>query len=137
MLEDELPTSHDPHKPARMSMHRYLKVRYERDDEYCRIRVLDSVVVARRTAYAAMEWVMKDNDRRQVLALVLRLERTPEPRGKTIIAQELIESMLPSDTDCPHRILRLLSSTDDPHASEWRRRCRVWRRGADQTGTRH
>jgi hypothetical protein len=57
---------------------------------------------------------------------------------KTIIAQEVIESMLPSDTDCPHRILRLLSSTDDPHASEWRQRCRGrWRRRGAETGTRH
>jgi hypothetical protein len=123
ILEVELHTI--PEKPARMSMRRFLKVRYERDDEYCRIRVLDSVVVAGRTAYAAMEWVMKDNDRRQVVGVVLRLERGPMPKRKTIIAQEMIESMMPSDSDCPHRILRLLSSTDDPQALEWRQRCRT------------
>ena len=112
------------HKPARMSMRRLLRERFECDDEHCRMRIVDSVVVAGRTAYAAMEWVMKDNDRRQVLGVVLRLGEVATSRGKTIVAHEAIESMLPSDTDCPYRILRLLSSTDDPQALEWRRRCR-------------
>jgi hypothetical protein len=85
-----------------------------------------------------MEWVMKDNDRRQVVGVVLRLDRVPTPGGKTIVAQEMIESMLPSDVDCPNRILRLLSSTDDPRALEWRQRCRGrWRRRSAETGGRH
>ena len=125
-------------KPVRMSMHRFLKARFECDDKYCRIRVLDSAVIAGRTAYAAMEWVMKDNDRRQVVGVVLRLEQAPKLRGKTIIANEMIESMLPSDTDCPLRILRLLSSTDDPRALEWRQSCRRrWRRRGAETERRH
>ena len=125
-------------KPARMTLRRFLNVRYQCDDEYCRIRVLDSVVIAGRTAYAAMEWVMKDSDRRQVVGVVLRLDRVPTPGGKTIVAQEMIESMLPSDVDCPNRILRLLSSTDDPRALEWRQRCRGrWRRRSAETGGRH
>ena len=111
-------------KPARMGMRRFLNSRFQCDDEHCRIRVLDSVVIASRTAYAAIEWVMKDNNRRQVVGAVLRLERAAMPGGMTTIAQEMIESMLPSDTDCPERILRQLSSTDDPRALEWRQRCR-------------
>jgi len=131
-------TTHRLQKPARMSMRRFLKAQFECDDEYCRMRVLDTVVVAGRTAYAAMEWVMKDNDRRQVVGVVLRLEQAATPRGKTVVAQEMIESMLPSDTDCPYRILRLLSSTDDPRALEWRQRCRGrWRRRSAETGGRH
>jgi len=122
---------HATQKPARLSMRRFLKSRYECDDKHCRIRVLDCVVIADRTAYAAMEWVMKDNDRRQVVGVVLRLERAPTVEAKTAVAQEMIESMLPSDADCPYRILRLLSPTDDPRALEWRQRCRArWRRQA-------
>jgi hypothetical protein len=125
-------------KPARMSMRRFLKTRFQCDDQHCRIRVLDSVVIAGRTAYAAMEWVMKDYGRRQVVGLVLRLEQAPAPRRRTIVAQEMIESMLPSDTDCPPQILRQLSSTDDPHALEWRQRCRSrWRRRGAERGSRH
>jgi len=141
ILEDEMHTIHGLQKPARMSMRRFLKARFQRDDDYCRMRVLDSVVIGGRTAYAAMEWVMKDNDRRQVVGVVLRLEPARTPGGKTIVAQEMIESMLPSHTECPYRILRLLSPTDDPNALEWRQRCRGrWRRrGAEagQTGRRH
>lgn len=120
-------------KPARMSVRRFLRERFQCDDEHCRMRILDSVVVAGRTAYAAMEWVMKDNERRQVIGVVLRLSQVATSRGKTIVAHEAIESMLPSDTDCPYRILRLLSSTEDPQALEWRQRCRDrWRqRGAE------
>ena len=117
-------TMDGPQKPARMGMRRFLNSRFQCDDEYCRIRVLDSVVIAGRTAYAAIEWVMKDNNRRQVVGAVLRLEHASMPGGRTTIAQEMIESMLPSDTDCPERILRQLSSTDDPRALEWRQRCR-------------
>lgn len=116
-------TAQSLHKPARMSMRRFIESRFHCDDEFCRIKVLDCAVVARRTAYAAVEWVMKDNDRRQVLAMVLRLERAPTSGGETIAIQEMSESMLPNDADCPHRILRLLSLTDDPHALEWRQRC--------------
>lgn len=111
------------YKPARMSMRRFIESRFHCDDEFCCIKVLDCAVVARRTAYAAVEWVMKDNERRQVLAMVLRLERAPTSGGETIAIQEMIESMLPNDADCPRRILRLLSLTDDPHALEWRQRC--------------
>jgi hypothetical protein len=136
--EGEMQTIRGPQKPVRMSMRRFLTARFQCDDEHCRIRVLDSVVIAGRTAYAAMEWVMKDNDRRQVLGVVLRLEHATAPRRRTIVAQEMIESMLPSDADCPPRILRLLSSTDDPHALEWRQRCRSrWRRRGAETGSRH
>jgi hypothetical protein len=116
-------TAQNLHKPARMSMRRFIESRVHCDDEFCRIKVLDCAVVARRTAYAAVEWVMKDNDRRQVLAMVLRLERAPASGGETILIQETIESMLPNDADCPRRILRLLTLTDDPHALEWRQRC--------------
>jgi hypothetical protein len=130
-------TTHGSRKPARMSMRRFLNMRFQYDDAYCRMRVVDSVVVAGRTAYAAMEWVMKDNDRRQVVGVVLRLERAPTPRGRTIVAQEMIESMLPSDTECPGRILRQLSWTDDPQALEWRQRCRGLRqrRGTETART--
>ena len=127
-------TTRSVRKPARMSMRRFLKARFDCNDEHCRIRVLDSAVIAGRTAYAAMEWVMKDNERRQVVGVVLRLEQAPKLRGKTIIAKEMIESMLPSDTDCPYRILRLLSSTDDPRALQWRQSCRRrWRRHGAET----
>lgn len=117
-------TMDDLQKPARMGMRRFLNSRFQCDDEYCRIRVLDSVVIAGRTAYAAIEWVMKDNNRRQVVGAVLHLEHASMPGERTIVAHEMIESMLPSDTDCPERILRQLSSTDDPRALEWRQRCR-------------
>ena len=129
---------HGLQKPARMSMRRFLNLRFHCDDQYCRIRVLDSVVIAGRTAYAAMEWVMKDNARRQVVGVVLRLERAPAPGGRTIVAQEMIESMLPTDADCPDRILRQLSSTDDPQALEWRQRCRssTHRRGSNHNSLR-
>lgn len=131
-------TLHGVYKPARMSIRRFLRERFECDDEHCRIRVLDSAVVAGSTAYAAMEWVMKDNDRRQVLGVVLRLDYVTAPRGETVVAHEAIESMLPSDTDCPYRILRLLSSTDDPQALEWRQRCRdSWRHRGAEPARRH
>lgn len=133
-----MPTIQSQRKPARMSMRHFLASRYQCDDEYCRIKVLDCAVVARCTAYAAVEWVMKDSDRRQVLGVVLRLERSPTPGGESITMEETIESMLPHDADCPGRILRLLSATDDPHALEWRQRCRgrPHPRGAE-TGRRH
>jgi hypothetical protein len=134
----EMHTVHGAQKPARISMRRFLKAKFECDDEHCRIRILDSAVVGERTAYAAMEWVMKGNERRQVVGVVLSLEKEPSPRGKTIIAKEMIESMLPGDAECPNRILRLLSSTDDPRALEWRQRCRDrWRRRGAETGGHH
>lgn len=105
-------------KPARMGMRRFLNSRFQCDDDHSRIGAMDSVVIAGRSAYAVIEWVIKDSNRRQVVGAVLRLERASMPGGTTTIAQEMIESMLQSDTDCPERILRQLCSTDDPRALE-------------------
>lgn len=112
------------YKPARMTVCRFLEKRFNCDTEHCAMRILDCQVVAAGAAYVALEWVMKETERRQVVGIVFLLKRSRCSAGEMLCWKEMSEAMLPEVFDCPERILRLLTATDDPNALQWRQSCR-------------
>jgi hypothetical protein len=112
------------HKPAHMSICRFFEKRFNCDTEHCAMRILDCQVVAARAAYVALEWVMKETERRQVVGIVFLLKRSRCGTGEMLCWKEMSEAMLPEVFDCPERILQLLTATDDPNALKWRQLCR-------------
>lgn len=97
-------------------------------------RVLDSGIVRFRTYYAAVEQVI-DNDpsTRTVFAVVCLLSTRPHDRLQ-FGYKDMDETMGPCESECPERILKLLTSTDSKWANAWRKRCwelvdqRKWRK---------
>ena len=123
------------YKPGQMTVRQFLETQFNNEDDHCAMRILDCAVVGQHTAYVAMEWVMKDTGRRQVIGVVFRIERTSSGDGETVCWQDMSESMLPQAFDCPESILGLLTPTDDPSALKWRELCR--QRQAGTKSPRH
>lgn len=128
-------------KPPHVTVREFLEQRFTVDDEHCSMRILDCVVFPdegpTETAYVALEWIMKDTHRRQVLAVVFSVTRTRQGDGERICWREATESMLPPALDCPECILRLLTPTEDPCALHWRALCRQRRQRRQRRKERH
>lgn len=87
------------------------------------LRVLDSAVVGMRTYYAAAE-VTVNGEGREVIAIVCLVHWNPrDARGEHFGFKDMDETMGPCEDDCPERILKLLTPTDNETALQWRRRC--------------
>lgn len=67
------------------------------------------------TLYMAIEHIPKGN----VFAMVVRISF----EGRLFYWKDMEESMGPYYHDCPLRILKKLSPTDNTYALEWRKRC--------------
>ncbi|MDP2150262.1 MAG: hypothetical protein Q8K13_11535, partial [Parvibaculum sp.] len=95
---------------------------YDRDTG--RSRVLASSVVGRRTYYAAVEWISAGTEVREVWGLVCLVRHNPRDREGLVFGyKDMSESMGPCESDCPARILDLLTATDNTNALAWRERC--------------
>lgn len=90
-------------------------------------RVLDSALVNLREFYAAIEQVHKQTGERRVWAAVILVTfYRPSRAGympENFCYKDMDESMGPYHTNCPERILKLLTSTEHEYAIEWRQRC--------------
>ncbi|MGE4404383.1 DUF6927 domain-containing protein [Pseudomonas sp.] len=86
-------------------------------------RVLESACPGNRVYYAAIQR-HEDGEPREVSAIVCLVRWNPKAADGFVFAyKDMSESMGPNQADCPLRILELLSSTNDPVALDWRRRC--------------
>lgn len=72
--------------------------------------------------YAAVETVNKETGERRVWAAVIKVHQTRGDYG--FCYKDMDETMGPVYTDCPAKILDLLTPTDNEYANEWRARCR-------------
>lgn len=84
-------------------------------------RVLDCAVVNMREAYIAYERAWPDG-RREVSAIVCLLSFRPRDMCN-FGYKDMGEEMGPLYYNCPERILKLLTPTDNKRALEWRREC--------------
>lgn len=85
-------------------------------------KVLDSALVKFNTFYAAVEQTHKETGERHVWAVVILIRRYP----KDIYNfgwKDMSESEGPFASECPERILKLLTPTDSNGANDWRKRC--------------
>jgi hypothetical protein len=87
-------------------------------------RALETAIVARSEAYAAVETVKPDGTR-EVWAAVFMLKFVPKDRdGYTFGYKDMDETVGPNIDRCPAKILDLLTPTDSEYANGWRQRCR-------------
>jgi len=100
------------HRPKGQSIREYLVADGLDDD-----KIVDMAVKNMTTAYIAYR-----TDEGEVVALVYMLHFTRDYFNTTY--KPLDENMGPCDTDCPERILDLLTPTDSEYAVEWRAACR-------------
>ena len=104
----------------------YLDAQFTYDRDTGRSRVLASSVVGRRTYYAAVEWISAGTKAREVWGLVCLVRHNPSDREGLVFGyKDMSESMGPCESDCPARILDLLTATENTYALAWRERCRA------------
>ncbi|MCL7489732.1 MAG: hypothetical protein M8357_16315 [Desulfobulbaceae bacterium] len=109
----------------------FLNERINCENEHARWKVLDIAIVRMRTAYMAVEIIRRDKETgqldtttRKVVAFVFLLDYRPSDPGYDTGYKDMDESMGPCESECPERILNLLSPTDHEYALAWRQRCR-------------
>lgn len=88
------------------------------------LRVLDAALVNARELYVAVESFHRDTGERKVGALVILIKYHRGIRGLTVCWKDIDEENRPHVTNCPQRILDLLTPTTNQTAEEWRRACR-------------
>ena len=95
------------------------------DDNPNTYRVLDSALVNMRTFYAAVEKVNKETGKRIVWAAVILVsfKRYPNCHDFNFSWKDMDESCGPCERNCPERILKLLTPTDNKYALDWRAAC--------------
>jgi hypothetical protein len=87
-------------------------------------RVLKSSCPGNRTYYAAVESYTETGERIEVTAAVCLVRwNTRASDGHIFGYKALTETAGPCEAACPASILALLTSTDNPNALDWRRRC--------------
>lgn len=85
-------------------------------------RVLDGGVVKFRTYYGAVEKVEIATNKRQVFAVIILLSYKKNDYYN-FCYKDMSEDMGPCESECPERILKLLTRTESEYANEWRERC--------------
>lgn len=96
----------------------------ESDTPFRALRVLRSACVGNRTYYAAAERYDETGATQEVFAIVCLVRWSPRSKSDEHFGyKDMTEHMGPCEDDCPAGILELLTSTDDPNALDWRRRC--------------
>ena len=102
------------------------------DDNPNTYRVLDTALVNLTEFYAAVEMIHKETGVRRVWACMIKVTfiRTARKdrwsygdRDENFCYKDMDESMGPYYTNCPERILKLLTPTEHEYALEWRRKC--------------
>ena len=94
------------------------------DDNPHTYRVLNSAFVRLREYYAAVEQVHKETGERRVWAAVIKVTMGRSKYDDCNFCwKDMDESMGPYYTNCPERILKLLTPTEHEYAIKWRAQC--------------
>ena len=98
----------------------YLDAQFTYDRDTGRSRVLASSLVGRRTYYAAVEWIPTASGEREVWGLICLVRYNPRDREGLVFGyKDMSESMGPCESECPGRILDLLTATENTYALAW------------------
>lgn len=115
------------HKPDGQCAADFLREQlFDQEDESGSWKALATAQVG-STIYAAVERFIAETGRRVVFAAVV-LTRLDSRSRLNFGWNAMEEDMGPRPVDCPERILKLLSPTDNVYALEWRAACREKRR---------
>lgn len=100
------------------------------ENEHGRWTLLDIAIVKMRTAYMAVEITRRDKATgrldtatRKVVAFVFLLDYRSSDPDYDMGYKDMDESVGPYESECPARILKLLTPTDHEYAVQWRQRC--------------
>jgi hypothetical protein len=85
-------------------------------------RVLDGGVVKFRTYYGAVEKTEIATGNKTVFAVIILLNYYKDGY-ENFGYKDMSEDMGPVESQCPERILKLLTPTTSQYANEWRQRC--------------
>lgn len=89
-------------------------------------KCLDIAIVNLKTVYAAIEQVDRDgikNVSAAIIAINFITKKEYGFKSTEFGYKDMDESMGCSQTECPERILKLLTPTDNEYAREWREAC--------------
>lgn len=112
-------TYKDKYTSAKEYIEKKLLVWTSNDYEY---KVLDGGVVKFRTYYGAVEKIELATGIREVFAVVILLSYYKN-QDYNFGYKDMDETMGPVQSECPARILSLLTETKNEYAKEWRQRC--------------
>lgn len=108
----------------------FLANRINCKNEHAKWLVLDIAIVKMRTAYMAVEIIRRDKvsgqldmATKRVVAFVFLLDYRASESGHDTGYKDMDESMGPCESECPERILQLLTPTSHEYALAWRQRC--------------
>ncbi len=108
----------------------FLASRVNCENEHARWQIQDIAIVRMRTAYMAVEIIRRNQETgalnettREVVALVFLLDYRPNDRNFDTGYKDMDETMGPCESECPERILQLLTPTTHEYALAWRQRC--------------
>ncbi|MEE4205001.1 MAG: hypothetical protein V2I39_01830 [Erythrobacter sp.] len=94
--------------------------------EFIGLRVLDSACPGNRTWYGAIERYHEAGGHLCVFAGICLVKWNPRAKDDLVFGyKDMDETAGPSEAGCPQRILDLLTSTNEPYALDWRRRCHL------------
>lgn len=108
-------------KPAHITPKQYLIDRLNCENEHGKWEVLDAAC-KKSVFYAAVKRTLPDGTS-YVFATIF-LYRTYRDGWENFGWKDMDESCGPHESECPERILNLLSPTDSEYALAWRKRCR-------------
>lgn len=111
------------HKKEGESIKSFLEkdLNYHRDNgEYG--KVLDCAVINLRTAYLAFEIGNLNNATKEIIGVVCALSYKNNDYHNFGF-KDIDETMHPYYYDCPEKILKMLTPTENEHANKWRDKC--------------
>lgn len=104
----------------------YLEAQFTFENERGHSEILASAVVKMRTWYAACRQVNHKTGKTGIFALVCLVRYNKRDREGLIFGyKDMSETMGPSESECPAKILDLLDPTTNEYALAWRTRCRA------------
>lgn len=109
-------------KPKGESVKDFFSKQFTFETDRYSSKLLECAVVKMRTAYMAIEQVLKVDGARTVFAVVCFLHYAPKDYNN-FGYKDMDETMGPYAYDCPEKILKLLTPTDNEYARNWREKC--------------
>ena len=111
--------------PRGKSFLKFCKEEFEWKNENGSVRILDACLKNFNEGYMAVERTVTKTGERFVFAMVMTITWHRDSYHN-ICYKEMDETMQPYLYNCPERILKLLTPTDNEEANKWRQRC--WER---------
>lgn len=110
------------HKDKEVKVIDFFKERFFHDNEKSKGEVIDGGVKNFKTAYMAYKITDKITNKFEIFALVCLLSYKPKD-FYNFGFKDMDETCGPNESDCPEKIMKLLTPTDNEYALRWRERC--------------